>query len=106
MADIKPTCPMTRAEIIDAYFMEHRARLIDVAAWLDRLDRASDGNATADLRESAFHQALQLLSDGQSHRAKRVLALLSDHTQELSQSADGMKGASGAPAALPAKGST
>lgn len=87
---------MTRSQVVDAYFMEHRARLIDIAAFLDRLDRATDGG-TPDFRESAFRQALTILSDGESHRAGRILGLLSDHTEDLPQSADGMKGASGAP---------
>lgn len=96
--NLEPTCPMTRTELIDTYFMEHRARLIDIAAFLDRLDRsAGDGN---DIRESSFRQAIQVLSDGQSQRAARILSLLSDHTTELPQSAEGMKGATGAPVSL------
>ncbi len=98
-AEITQTCPLTRAEIIDAYFMEHRARLIDIAAFLDRLDRAADAGASPDFRETAFRQALQVLSDGETHRAARVLDLLSDHSDDLPQSAEGMKGASGAPPA-------
>ena len=94
------TCPMYCAEILDAYFPEHRARLIDIAAFLDRLDRADGGDEAADVRETAFRQALALLSDGKPFRAKRVLSLLSDHTSELPQSADGMKGALGAPPVL------
>ncbi|MEO2031105.1 MAG: hypothetical protein ABGZ35_03365 [Planctomycetaceae bacterium] len=90
---------MTRTEVIDAYFMEHRARLIDVAAFLDRLDRAAPDDAV-DFRESSFHRALEILSDGQPQRAARILSLLSDHTEQLPQSAEGMKGASGAPISL------
>ena len=90
---------MTRTEVIDAYFMEHRAKLIDVAAFLDRLERAaSDGDV--DFRESSFHRALEILSDGQPQRAARILSLLSDDTEYLPQSAEGMKGASGAPVSL------
>ena len=104
MADDESTCPMTRTEIIDAYFMEHRARLIDIAAWLDRLDRARDSVPIADVRETAFRQALELLTDGSSHRVRRILTLLSDHSADLPQSAHGMKGASGAPPTLPSGG--
>jgi len=92
------TCPMTRTGVIDTYFMEHRARLIDIAAFLDRLDRSA-GDAD-DIRESSFRQAIQILSDGESQRAARILSLLSDHTTEMPQSAEGMKGASGAPVSL------
>jgi len=93
------SCPMTRTEVIDTYFMEHRARVIDIAAFLDRLERADNGDSDVDFRESSFHQALRILSDGKPQRAARILSLLSDHTEEMAQSADGMKGASGAPAA-------
>lgn len=95
----KIACPMTRDQVLDAYFMEHRARLIDIAAFLDRLDRSADGT-TDDLRESSFRRALTVLSDGESQRASRILSLLSDHSTELPQSAEGMKGASGAPLSL------
>ena len=91
------TCPMSREDVVNAYFMEHRAKLIDIAAFLDRLDRARPESDTTDFREAAFRQALAILTDGDGHRAKRVLAILSDHTTELPQSAEGMKGASGAP---------
>ena len=33
------SCPMSRSAVIDAYFLEHRAKLIDLAAFLDRVDR-------------------------------------------------------------------
>ena len=75
--------------------MEHRAKLVDVAAYLDRIDRGR-GEDPGDFRDAAFRQAIGILTDGQGHRAKRILNLLSDHSQELPQSADGMKGASGA----------
>ena len=71
--------------------------MIDIAAFLDRLDRAGSPDGDVDFREAAFLQALQILSDNQAHRAARILSLLSDHTDDMSQSADGMKGASGAP---------
>lgn len=92
------TCPMSRTEVVNAYFMEHRAKLIDLAAFLDRLDRSAPDSDKIDFREAAFLQALGILTDGDGHRAKRVLAMLSDHTTEMPQSAEGMKGASGAPA--------
>jgi len=91
------TCPLGRREVIDAYFLEHRAKLIDIAAWLDRLDRARPESEVIDFRDAAFRQALGILADGEGHRAKRILDLLSDQTTALPQSAQGMKGASGVP---------
>jgi hypothetical protein len=93
---------LTRTEIVDLYFLEHRAKLIDIAAFLDRVDRASAADDTAeDFRLRQFRQALALLLDGEDERARRVLELLSDPTTEPIDSA-GVKGASGAwPGKLP-----
>jgi hypothetical protein len=90
------SCPQTREQVINMYFLEHRAKLLDVAAFLDRIDRAQPGTASSDFRETALNQAIAVLIDGQPQRAKRVLELLSDATAEMPQSAHGMKGASGA----------
>ena len=93
------SCPMTYREIVDTYFLEHRAKVIDIAAFLDRLERAADGPAAQDdFRVSALRKALTLLGDGQGERAKRVLESLSDTTEEIPQSAQGTKGALGAAA--------
>ena len=95
LADVSNTSPQTKQQVIDTYFMEHRAKLVDLAAYLDRIDRGQGANPN-DFRDAAFRQAIAILTDGQTHRAKRVLHLLSDHTTEMTQSADGMKGAAGA----------
>lgn len=89
---------MNRSQVIDAYFMEHRAKIIDIAAFLDRYDRAADGPAPddEDFRMKAFRAALALLIDGQPDRAARVLDSLSDPSTDPIPSAAGMKGADGA----------
>ena len=83
---------MTRQQVLDLYFMENRAKLIDLAAFLDRVDRAS---GEADFRLDAFKQALRELGGGQPERAKNVLLSLSDPTVEPIDKAPG-KGAVGA----------
>jgi hypothetical protein len=83
---------MTRQQVLDLYFMENRAKLIDLAAFLDRLDRAT---GDADFRLEAFKLALHDLSDDQPDRAKKVLLTLSDPTVEPIDKAPG-KGAVGA----------
>lgn len=88
--------PMSREQVISTWFLQHRARLLDIAAYLDRVDRAVPASGEPDFREEAMRQAVAVLGDGQPERARRILALLSDHTTELPQSAEGMKGASGA----------
>lgn len=96
MSELHTSCPQTREQVINMYFLEHRAKLLDVAAFLDRIDRAQPGTASSDFRETALKQAIAVLIDGQPQRAKRVLELLSDSTAEMPQSAHGMKGAAGA----------
>ena len=83
---------MTRQQVLDLYFMENRAKLIDLAAFLDRVDRAS---GDADFRLHAFKDALRCLADGKPDRAKNVLLALSDPTTEPIEKAPG-KGAVGA----------
>ena len=83
---------MTRQQVLDLYFMENRAKLIDLAAFLDRVDRAT---GEADFRLHALKEAMQHLSDGKPERAKNVLLALSDSTTEPIDKAPG-KGATGA----------
>jgi hypothetical protein len=83
---------MTRQQVLELYFMENRAKLIDLAAFLDRVDRAP---GEADFRLSAFREAMKHLADGQAGRAKGVLLSLSDPSTEPIEKATG-KGASGA----------
>ncbi len=90
------TSPQSREQVINAYFLEHRAKLLDVAAFLDRIERARPAGDTTDFREAAFREAIRILTDGCPERVRRILSLLSDHTTELPTSAHGMKGASGA----------
>ena len=91
------TAPKTAAELLDLDFAEHRAKLIDLAAFLDRLDRAADGPdaASNDFRAREFNKALAILSQAEPGRAARVLDALSDPTTEPVDVAPG-KGAAGA----------
>lgn len=83
--------------LIDRYFLEHRAKLIDLAAFLDRLDRTCDHDiAGCDYRIVALYKALNVLSDGRTNRTGRILEIFSDKTTELPQSANGAKSATGA----------
>jgi hypothetical protein len=79
---MQPTCPLTGPQVVDLYFMEHRAKLLDIAAFLDRLERATPPTGTGDVRVRALARAIPLLIDGQGDRARRILELLSDHTAE------------------------
>ncbi len=96
MTSNEPTCPAPKSKVVELYFLEHRAKLIDIASFLDRVDRApADGSGT-DFRVEAFCRALTIVGDGEPQRARRVLELLSDHSTAPIESAAGMKGAFGA----------
>ena len=70
---------MTRQQVLDLYFMDARSKLIDLAAFLDRVDRA-DGQE--DFRMEALRTAIKELSGESKERAKQVLLTLSDPTTE------------------------
>ena len=75
------TCPMAHAQVVEAYFMEHRAKLIDVAAFLDRLERAQPGTGS-DFRVESLLSSIDILHDGKPQRAKRMLEHFSDYTTD------------------------
>lgn len=83
---------MTRQQLLDLYFMDARSKLIDLSAFLDRLDRAE---GEGDFRLVAFREALRELDRSEPQRAKEVLMSLSDPTTEPLLAAPG-KGAVGA----------
>lgn len=83
---------MTRQQVLDLYFLEARCKLIEIAAFMDRVDR-SEGEG--DFRLKAFRDALRLLSSEAPDRAAQVLTALSDPTVEPIPKAPG-KGAAGA----------
>ncbi len=75
----------TKTDILDLYFMDARCKLIDIAAFLDRVDRHE---GEADFRHRGFLKALQaMLEPGDDPRAKAVLDALSDHSTEPAASA-------------------
>jgi hypothetical protein len=86
---------MKRTQLLDLYFLEARAKLIDLAAFMDRVDR---GDGEADFRYDAFKRALTELNRGDGERAKATLLSLSDPTVEPIEKTPG-KGAIGAYAA-------
>ena len=65
--------------LVDNSFIPVRAKLIEVAAFLDRVERYG---AADDYRCAALRAAAKLLTDGKPERAKRILESLSDPTTE------------------------
>lgn len=84
---------MTRQQVLDLYFLAARHQLIEIAAFLDRVDRAE---GEADFRLGAFAAALRCLQEAPpGERAAAVLMTFSDPTREPISHAPG-KGAVGA----------
>jgi hypothetical protein len=78
------TCPLTQQQLIDEYFIEHRTKILDIAAFLDRFDRASTRDADDDFRIVAFRKALaSLLEPRDGTRMHQVQMLLSDPRTDL-----------------------
>jgi hypothetical protein len=69
---------MTRQQVLDLYFMDARCKLIDLAAFMDRVER---GSGTEDFRMTEFRKALQALS-AIDNRAEKVLLAFSDPSTE------------------------
>ena len=61
---------MNRQQLIDLYFMDARSKLIDLAAFLDRVDRAE---GESDFRVDALKRALGELSKGEPQRPSKSL---------------------------------
>jgi len=84
--------PPSTVNLVDLGFMDARSKLIDLAAFLDRVQRA---NQTDDFRVQALKNAIALLSLDQPTRAKEVLLSFSDPSSEPIEKAT-MQGAIGA----------
>jgi hypothetical protein len=76
-----PNCPLTGNEVVDEYFIENRTRLLEIAAFMDRLDRVDGQHAARDFRMQVFAEAVQALAIP-GDRLMRIQMLLSDPTVE------------------------
>lgn len=87
-----PYQPMNAREILELFFIENRARLLDIASFLDRIDR-HDGaeEARNDYRYTAFKRAVEMLTSDTTGRTAAIQTLFSDQTTEPLESAVGLK---------------
>ena len=83
---------MEKVNLVDLDFMDARARLLDLAAFLDRIDRAEQGD---DYRVEAIKDAISLLQTAGPDRAEAILLSLSDPSKEPIEAAH-TQGAAGA----------
>lgn len=70
---------MNRQQLLDLYFLEARSKLIDLAAFFDRLDRSQ---GEPDFRLDALVRAIDELRRKDGARAEHVLRSLSDPTSD------------------------
>lgn len=84
--------PMSAEEILDTYFIDNRARLLEIASFLDRIDRTEDSReGKSDFRYRAFIMALKIILDSGGNRTKAVQLHFSDLSGEPLESAVGLK---------------
>lgn len=84
---------INRQQLLDLQFVEMRHKLLDLAAFLDRLERSNDGE---DFRAAALQNVLPILLETRPDRAAAILDALSDSRSEVPVSAP-FQGAFGAP---------
>jgi hypothetical protein len=77
-----PVSTLTIDQLADEYFIENRNRLLEIAAFLDRLDRADPGRTSRDFRLKAFTEALEILAGRGPDYLMQIQLLLSDPTTE------------------------
>jgi len=70
--------PLPAGKALDAYFLEVRCKILEVAAILDRVGRGSGARSVdADARLARIHAALEVLLDPSGGRAERIQQVFS-----------------------------
>src|SRR5207245_10250621 len=70
--------PLPATAALDAYFFEARAKLLDLAAFLDRIERGANADAlNSDPRLAKIQRALEVLHDGYGGRAEQIQEIFS-----------------------------
>ena len=68
--------PMNASEVLERWFLETRSKLLDIAANLDRIDRAP-GGPVRDPRRAGIDEALRVLLGPGPERAEKVQMIFS-----------------------------
>ncbi|QDV14908.1 hypothetical protein CA51_48180 [Rosistilla oblonga] len=66
----------TASQVLDRHYLEARARILEIAAIFDRIDRAQ-GSTGEDPRDALLRQGIEILSDSAANRAEQVQKLFS-----------------------------
>lgn len=68
--------PMPASDVLDREFLEIRAKILELAASLDRLERG-EGNVANDQRMALVQDGFRILQEREDGRAERVQLLFS-----------------------------
>jgi hypothetical protein len=75
--------PLTADEILDQCFLEVRAKILEISATLDRIDRCDvDSSVSSDPRRQNIRKALTIANSDDFNRAEQIQMLLSDAYEE------------------------
>lgn len=75
--------PLTASEIFDRVFLETRAKLLEVAATLDRLDRAAGTDTVAsDFRMEQIRNSIDVIQNESGNRAEQLQIIFSEEYEE------------------------
>ncbi|MER3416051.1 MAG: hypothetical protein C4297_07570 [Gemmataceae bacterium] len=67
--------PYKSSQALDWYFLEARSKILDLAAILDRIERA--GGMPDDLRVDKLREALRILADSRMQRVEEIQLVFS-----------------------------
>jgi hypothetical protein len=70
------TIPIPAPEVLDREFLVVRAKILEIAAALDRIDRAA-GDVDGDRRADLLREGLAVLVGDEANRAERVQMIFS-----------------------------
>ena len=89
---MKQDCPMSAKEALETYYLDNRARVLEIASFLDRIDRCGDSlSAMEDFRYKSFIKGLQLVLECEKDRTKKLQLFFSDLSSDPIDSAAGLK---------------
>ena len=75
------TTPMAAPDVLDREFLEIRAKILELAASFDRLDRGA-GSVAGDPRLTLVQNALQILQRDSADRAEQIQMIFSREYDE------------------------
>jgi hypothetical protein len=67
---------MTAQAVLEREFLKTRAKILEIGAILDRIDRA-EGDVSSDRRSDLLRQGIEILLEDEGGRAERIQTLFS-----------------------------